>query len=604
MKKHTLKEKFQYWFDNRMAHGSRGLINIVILSTLAISLISMCILKIIDKSLRYFDAFWRSLYTLLNAWVPEPDDDNKLFLLFVAIVGILITSVLIGIITNIIEEKIVNLKRGNSLVLEDNHIVVLGFFPGEYTLINQLILAADNKPMNIVVAGDLEKDEMEELISSNIDIPKNIHIICRSIDIFDPVELERLSIENCKTVIVHPMDDNNTIKALLAVSKIINNATNEKVRVGAIVSKEEYQFPPTVAVKHNVTTLHVHRTIAKIIAHSCTQPGISEVFKEIFNFEGNEFYVIDIPGIKDMSFFDLMGKLESGVPVGIERNGLIITNPNGNSLLKEDDRILVFSNTASESKLLENRKVLEVPKYKKEELKDEDKEKTLIIGKNRSLKTILKELPENINEVYIANANVTDSDLEKYAQANPFIKINIVNDDLSEEEGLLNVIKDFNHIVILSSHEMDVDSDDIKNIYMLLRLRDLRTRFNLDFNITAEMRKGSNQQLVVDDDNTDFVVSSNMSSLFLAQLSESPELLPVFTEILSNEGNEVYLKTAYELHCMGNKTIAELRQIALSQGYIMLGYRKKNSLDTVFNPPLDTEVELNHSDFVVVIGEN
>ncbi|MBR7187677.1 MAG: hypothetical protein IKD53_03890 [Clostridia bacterium] len=53
------------------------------------------------------------------------------------------------------------------------------------------------------------------------------------------------------------------------------------------------------------------------------------------------------------------------------------------------------------------------------------------------------------------------------------------------------------------------------------------------------------------DDRTDFVVTSSMSSLFLAQLAESPELIEVFQEILSNKGNELYLKSAEKLEMVG-----------------------------------------------------
>ena len=52
-----------------------------------------------------------------------------------ALLGLLFTSVLIGTITNAIEVKLEALRNGNSLVIEKNHIVVLGFYPGEYTLL-------------------------------------------------------------------------------------------------------------------------------------------------------------------------------------------------------------------------------------------------------------------------------------------------------------------------------------------------------------------------------------------------------------------------------------------------------------------------------------
>ena len=100
--------------------------------------------------------------------MPSFEDGSPGYLILMsitAIAGLLFTSVLIGIITSAIEEKIDNLKRGNSFVLEKDHIVVLGFYPGEYTLINQLILAAGDEPACIVIAEDMEREEMEQNIS-------------------------------------------------------------------------------------------------------------------------------------------------------------------------------------------------------------------------------------------------------------------------------------------------------------------------------------------------------------------------------------------------------------------------------------------------------
>lgn len=49
------------------------------------------------------------------------------------------TSVLIGVISTAIEERLSTLRKGNSLVLERDHIVILGHENGEFKLIEELI---------------------------------------------------------------------------------------------------------------------------------------------------------------------------------------------------------------------------------------------------------------------------------------------------------------------------------------------------------------------------------------------------------------------------------------------------------------------------------
>ncbi len=212
----TLKERFQYWFDNRMTKGSLGLIRalIVVSVILAVTMAALIILLGFNEEGEVASVFWDSIATVINAWMPSFEDGSPGYVIIMAITaisGVLFTSVLIGIITSAIEEKIDNLKRGNSLVLEKDHIVVLGFYPGEYTLLNQLILAAAENPACIVIAEDMERQEMEQNILENLDIPKNVRIVCRTVDITDPASIEKCSVETCKTVIVAPTDDLKTI---------------------------------------------------------------------------------------------------------------------------------------------------------------------------------------------------------------------------------------------------------------------------------------------------------------------------------------------------------------------------------------------------------
>ena len=137
-----------------------------------------------------------------------------------------------------------------------------------------------------------------------------------------------------------------------------------------------------------------------------------------------------------------------------------------------------------------------------------------------------------------------------------------------------------------------------------MTLRDIQARFHLRFNITAEVRRENNQNLLLSDNDTEFVVSSNMSSLFLAQLSETPGLVKAFDELLTNEGNEVYLKTAEELRCVGTRTILELRRRLIRQRYVMIGYMEAETFQCSFALSLGDSVTLKPEDKLIVIGEN
>ena len=126
-KKFSLKERFQYWFDNHMTRGSLGLIRVLIIASVLLAVLMGLVIIICGFSDEGEGGavIWDSIATVINAWMPSFEDGSPGYLIVMsvtAIAGVLFTSVLIGIITSAIEEKIDNLKRGNSQVLEQANI--------------------------------------------------------------------------------------------------------------------------------------------------------------------------------------------------------------------------------------------------------------------------------------------------------------------------------------------------------------------------------------------------------------------------------------------------------------------------------------------------
>ena len=604
----TLKNRFRYWFDNRMTKGSFGLIRILIAVSilLAVLVAGLIIVLGFSEEGEEVSTFWDSIATVINAWMPSFEDGSIGYLVLmsvVAIAGVLFTSVLIGVITSAIEEKLDTLKKGNSLVLEKDHIVVLGFYPGEYTLMNQLILAAAGKPACVVIAEDLDREEMEQYIDENLDVPKNFRIVCRTADITDPASLDKCSIETCKTVIISPTDDMRTIKAVLAVSALLGEQGVRGISVNAIISKNEYRFLVSLAEANNITTLQTNSILAKMIAHSCTQTGLSETFREVFNFEGCEFYITSLAGIEGITFEELSLRTSNAVPAGILRNGKVWLNPSPSYVLHEDDRILTFSEESDSAKLLpaDDEGIWEAEEIA---IRDEEATDTVIIGHNETLPIILRELPENVSNVHLIGMETTEEERADYAGIAEERKLNLhyMQGDPKTERVLYELAQMAEHIVILNDHDREAEEADMDVIFLLLNLRDIRKRYKLNFNITVEMQKEHNQKLVGSGDHTDFLVASSMASLILAQLAESPELMSVFRELLSNEGNELYLKRVDLLGLTGRHDVRSLRRSLLSHGFILMGVLDSNK-NSRFNLPLEEKVLLTEEDNLIVLSK-
>lgn len=604
---HTLKERFTYWFDNRMARGSLGFIRVLIIASILLAvIIALLIIAFgFHEDAEPAGVFWDSIATLLNAWIPPYEDGSPGYIVLMAvsgIAGVLFTSVLIGIVTSAIEEKILDLKKGDSPVLEEGHTIILGFREGEYTLLEQLILAAGGRRDCVVVAEDMDRSEMEEAIRSNLDIPKNFRLICRTADIIDPVSIEKLSVETCRSVIIAPTDDTRTVKALLAVTARLHETGCEGVRVNAILTGDQYRLPAVLSAKHNITALRTNETISKIVAHSCTQRGISETFQEVFNFEGSELFPAELPGMAGHSFRELTVRIADATPVGIFRDGRALLAPPADTCLEPGDRLLVFAADADSARLVPaGTSPTESPQFT---VLSEDQTEAVILGCNETLPIILRELPENVTGVTLAGADYSPDDRAAIAAVanSRRLAVRYHAAGIESDESLAALARAAAHIVILNDHRKDAETADMEAMFLLLALRDIREKEGAQFNITAEMRREQNQNLVLDEDHTDFVVASSMSSLFLAQLAESPELIGVFRELLSNEGTELYLKHIGGAEAGLRCTVREMRSALLDQGYIFLGYVNEQ-FESVFNPPLTAELTLTEADRLIVLGE-
>ena len=285
-KKRTWKEKFLYWFDGKMSGGSLGLIKLLAIVTVLTALTVACVMQALNVRILGYDTFgarlWSSFSSIINCFLPYYSDGDfkyRSLVAFNTVYSLFVTSFLIGIIATGFQEKINSLKKGNVRVVEDGHIVVLGFAPGEYSLIQELVYGADKRPCCIVVASGADREEMEDAIRENVKRPKNVRILCRSLNIFDPNELERCSISTARTVLISPTDNERTIRALLSVIRILHNVPERKTRVVAVLSKNDYRVPPSMLEAYNVLLLHTNETIAKIMAHSCTQPGLPKTMR-------------------------------------------------------------------------------------------------------------------------------------------------------------------------------------------------------------------------------------------------------------------------------------------------------------------------------------
>jgi ion channel POLLUX/CASTOR len=117
--------------------------------------------------LGFLESFWQMLLRVVDGGMFAGDSSwpTRVLALVVTLAGIFIAGSLIGLISNAVDQKVDQLRRGRSNVLERGHTLILGWSPRVPTIVGELVIANESeKRAAIVVLADLDKTEMEETL--------------------------------------------------------------------------------------------------------------------------------------------------------------------------------------------------------------------------------------------------------------------------------------------------------------------------------------------------------------------------------------------------------------------------------------------------------
>ena len=613
MKKRSVRQLLYYWLDCMMSKGTIAMSVLLFVITSAIVLVIGIIAWLVSDDGGFLYQMWNSLmYTLDAGNLAEVSTDNLayLFLMFLAtLCGLFITSVLIGVISTGIESKLSDLRKGSSVVQEDGHTVIVGFDHNVYVILRELIIANSNKKdACVVVLGEQSKEEMEDAISSHISDTATTRIICRSGILHEKYALERCSVETCKSVIVNTHDDAETVKIILALATHIKNKNvlNPDLRFICSLEDDQYIEAANIAGEGRAAIVFAKDAIARIISNTCRQHGLSQVLTELFNFSGNELYFEKVPELIGKSFKTSLMSFSNAVAVGIYSSGIAKLNPSMDTVIGEDDQIILMELDDGSYE------------YHTDEIPDETKicngtsisatanSHLLVLGSNDKLSTILAEYSKYVE--IGTHVVIVDDGLEKTAFGiYDNLEIEICSKPVTRELLLEFISGNANNVLLLNDDSRDTETSDSQTLLRLILLRDIADRAGLKFSITTEMRSTDNQRLAAQARVDDFVISSNFISLIMTQISENPHMMPLIDDLLDESGSELYMKPVKDYVKIGVPVDSYiLTESAARKGEVFLGYRKNSNKksEVVVNPDKNKTIVFDDCDQIVVIADN
>lgn len=622
----TVSERLRYRFDVWMSGGTIALMGLLGLATLvfvvALGIITWIILAFVrddaspDPDAGPFDFMWGALMRTLDPGTMGGDGGwvYRILMLIVTIGGLIIVASLIGIVSGAFDNRIEQLRKGRSRVLERDHTLILGWNSKVFSIIGELAQANISRGRShIVILADRDKVEMEDEIRAQGGALGKTTIICRTGDPKSLRDLEIGSPQAARSIILlGPEDavdpDTDVIKAALALtSSPAHNGARYHI-VGELCD------PANLDIARLVGGDEAHwivgpELIGRITVQTCRQSGLSNIYQELLDFDRNEIYVTDQPSLVGRTYFDAQLSFDDTTVIGVVRAGDVRINPSGDLVLEVGDQLIVIAEDDSAIQLSEMHTVAPAGLSQRERPAPEP-ERILVLGENQTLPTMLFELDQ-----YVAEGSAVTIMTRRPSHPLPgFSRLSVTTQqgDVTNRRTLEALDPTtFDHVIVLADMTVGAQLSDSRTLVTLLQLRDIARRAGKDLNIVTEMLDDANRELAEVTEADDFIVSDKLVALALAQVSENGVLAEVFDLLFSSASSEMYLHPAEDYVELGTEVgMTTLLEAARRRGETAIGFRqvalsrdKEAAYGVVLNPPKAQRVALGPGDQVIVLGE-
>jgi voltage-gated potassium channel Kch len=630
MARTKISDWLRYKFDNLMSRGTGALIaSLFVLSIVMILTVALFVHLVSPdgRGTPLGQLFWMGLMRTLDPGTMGGDVGSPTFLagmFAVTLGGIFVVSTLIGILSSGLEGRLEELRKGRSVVVEHHHTVVLGWSPQVFTIISELAEANANQSRScIAVLAEKDKVEMEDEIRARIPFTRNTHVVCRSGSPMDLNDIEIVNPHEARSIIVLPPEtedsDVNVIKCVLA---LVNNPQRRKDQyhiVASIRSAQNMEAARLVA-RDEASLILVDDLIARIIAQTCRQSGLSVIYNELLDFQGDEIYIQAERSLVDKSFAESLFAYEDSTVIGLLlQDGGVRLNPPMDTCIGPGDQVIAISR--------DDDTVIVSGKHDYEINEDAIQmalprmhaiEHTLVLGWNKRAPTLVRELDRYVvpgSQVTIVGDD-DEAEMRLECECDGLVnqRITFSYGDTTNRRILDQLdIPSYQHVILLSDiGRHDPQQADARTLVTLLHLRDIAEKTGNRFSIVSEILDFRNRELAEVTHVDDFIVSDRLVSLMLAQVSENKHLMEVFKDLFNPEGSEIYLKHVEDYVQLGLPlNFYTLLEAARRRGEVALGYRRRADANNAalgyglhINPRKSDLVTFSEGDRVVVLAES
>jgi Trk K+ transport system NAD-binding subunit len=599
----SLREKLAYKIDNVMSLNPLAkLFGLAGLSVLIVAMGGLAYMAVSRDKLNVFQSWWA-------AWLFVADAGNqadasttftRAVAMLITIGGLMIFALLLGIVSESLGEKLEEMKKGKSRVIESGHSLILGWEEKIFSLIAELIEAnANQKRGVIVILSDQDKQAMEEEIQHKIADFKTTVIVCRSGNQTDAKDLAKVSAQEARSVVVlgdphNPEEsDVRAIKTVLALQRSVGSLQGH-----VVVEIMERANKPIVEMvgQGNVEVVLPRDIMGRLMVQTSRQNHLAQTYGSLLGFAGSEFYLQGYDELAGKTFADVWPLFPDAIICGVEpkkgRDGFPVwINPPNDYVMQPGDRLLALAeddDTFSIKPVPAGWQPSAAPAFAKAEKKPEA---LLFLGWRRDIGVMLREL-----DSYMAPGStltlVSTLDREQFgARLKHEGVVTLTNIKLQYGQANLTSRKDlealkvqqYASILLLAdeTEERTPDEVDARTLLSLLLIRDIQKHHDAQNRpVLSEIRDPRTKELAKVAEASDYVVSNEIISMLLANVSENRSMNNVWADLFASEGSEIYLKNALRYAKPEEAvTFYDIQARARSVGELALGYARAQDLE-------------------------
>ncbi|TDD01659.1 potassium transporter TrkA [Nonomuraea deserti] len=620
MSKITFRERARYWFDNTMSRGTASLIG-------WLALVSVALLVVVTVLTLWLapnepegvtgpgHVLWVALMHALSPGKISSDEGSTAYMtvMFVgSLGGIFIVSMLVGLLSNGLKQKVDRLRRGRSRIVESGHTVVLGWSDQIFTIVAELAKAqASQRNSVIAILAERDKLEMEEQIREHVGDLGKTRVVCRTGRPTEPHDLDLMNLAAARSVVVLSPEredpDAHVIKILLALAK------REGVHppaVAALTSSRNIAAA-RLAGGQEVHLVDSDDTASRLIVQSSRQSGMSVVCMDLLNFDGGEIYLRTPKKLVGVTYGEALHAYQTASVIGLRRPSGVVLNPPGDTVIDADDQVIVIAHDDSHVRLAAGMPSIEDGAVVETERTPAEPERTLLLNWNGRAEQIVRYL-----DGYVAPGAVLEiaADHPKAGTGLAGLRhltVNVKDCDTTDRFALESLgVGLFQHVIVLSDDRFDPHHSDTRTLMTLLQLRDMQSALGEHYSIVSEMHDENNRSLAEVTEADDIVISDTVIGLLLAQLAENRHLADVFGYLFDSRGSEIYPRPAGSYVKTGVQvSFSTVVESARRRGETAIGYRKNTARNDpphygiVLNPDKSEPVVLEEADSVIVLAE-